>query len=266
MKFIKHSFSILLFAGLSFSGLAQVGNPAPNFTVTDTDGETHTLYDYLDSGRVVVLDFFYTTCGPCQFYSPQVNLAYEKYGCNTDKVFFMSIDYHDTDAEVQAYDQQFSIKYPSVSGLDGGGDAVVALYNISSFPTFYVIDSSKTIVEQIDPPTLQVFDYRFQQLGILPAACEVSSAKETITSGHIELYPNPLTGSSLFVQLPGEGYEGWYFEMLDFTGRLVHSGPLNSIGGLATEVEVGDLPSGIFLLKINALMGGKMYSGLFLKG
>lgn len=36
---------------------AQIGSPAPDFTVTDTHGETHTLYDYLEDGKTVVLDF-----------------------------------------------------------------------------------------------------------------------------------------------------------------------------------------------------------------
>ena len=50
---------------LALSGVAQIGNPAPDFTVTDTHGEEHNLYSYLENGKVVVLDFFYTTCTPC---------------------------------------------------------------------------------------------------------------------------------------------------------------------------------------------------------
>lgn len=262
---MKNTLHILLFATLSFSTDAQVGNPAPNFTVTDTHGNTHTLYDYLDSGKVVVLDFFFTTCIPCQFYSPQVNLAYEKYGCNTANVIFMSIDYHDTDAEVLAYDEEYNIGYPSVSGLNGGGDAVVALYGVFGFPTFYVIDSSKTIVEQIDPPTLQVFDYRFEQLGIQPAECIVSAAKETVAAERLELFPNPVTGSNLNVRLPGDVAGAGNFEIVDCTGRILRSGQLDVSGDQVVELPVGDLSSGIFLLKINALKDGKTYRGRFVK-
>src|SRR5262245_35236342 len=134
MKFFTKLFSGLIFGIQVVAGLAQVGNPAPNFTVTDTHGDTHQLYEYLEDGKVVVLDFFYTTCIPCQYYSPQVNAAYEKYGCNTANVFFMSIDYNDTNAEVIAYDEEYNIKFPSVSGLNGGGNSVVNLYNIQGFP------------------------------------------------------------------------------------------------------------------------------------
>ncbi len=264
MKAAITMLTAVLLAALPFSARTQVGNPAPNFTVTDTHGNTHTLYDYLDSGKVVVLDFFYTTCGPCQFYSPQVNLAYEKYGCNTATVFFMSIDYNDTNAEVLAYDDQYQIEYPSVSGLNGGGNAVVGQYNITGFPTFYVIDSSRTIVQQIDPPTLQVFDYRFQQLGMQPAECALSAAQETGVARQPVLFPNPLVGNTLNVWLPEPVAGSGYFDILDITGRRVHSGRFGSGTAIQTvEIPAGDLPPGIYLIKFAATDNAQLYWGRF---
>ncbi|GAB4287070.1 MAG: hypothetical protein Kow0068_12820 [Marinilabiliales bacterium] len=34
---------------------------AVDFTVTDTDGNTHNLFSYLDAGKYVCLDFFFVT-------------------------------------------------------------------------------------------------------------------------------------------------------------------------------------------------------------
>src|SRR5690606_17626680 len=209
-------FAFLLPLSLS----AQVGNPAPDFTVTDTHGETHRLYDYLEAGKVVVLDFFYTTCGPCQYYSPQVNLAYEKYGCNTGDVIFIAIDHNDSDAEVLAYDAQYQIQYPSVSGLNGGGNSVVNLYHILAFPTFYVIDSTKSIIEQITPPTLQVFDYRFQQHGIQPVDCNLSGSIDLENFDKPALFPNPLaSGMNLNLRLVNPSQHFERYEVFDFSGR-----------------------------------------------
>lgn len=265
MNFLKTILSIPVFAVLSFSGLAQIGNPAPNFTVTDTHGNTHKLYDYLDSGKVVVLDFFYTTCIPCQFYSPQVNLAYEKYGCNTAEVFFMAIDYNDTNAEVLAYDQQYNIEYPSISGLNGGGNAVVNQYGITGFPTFYVIDSSRTIVQQIDPPTLQVFDFRFEQLGIAPAGCNLSAVKATPVRGSLDIFPNPVAGNSLDLRLPAGAAGSGVYEIFDFTGRIALNGQIDLDNAATSGLSVGDLQPGVFLLKIKVLKTGQTYSSLFVK-
>lgn len=242
---------------------AQIGNPAPDFTVTDTHGETQRLYDYLDSGKVVVLDFFFTTCGPCQFYSPQVNLAYEKYGCNMADVIFISIDYDDSDAEVLAYDQTYNIQYPSISGTEGGGNAVVNQYNIIGFPTFYVIDSSKTIIEIIDPPTLQVFDFRFQQHGIQPASC-ISAAHQPARTGQLQISPNPVApaGKIRFSQAEFTAGKAQY-EILNLGGLTVLSGVLELGGTSEIEINTDTLPSGMHLLKIWRLDGSYSCAGVF---
>ncbi len=263
MKFIKNILLGSLLLIPLFSN-AQVGNPAPNFTVTDTHGNTHTLYDYLEDGKVVVLDFFYTTCAPCQFYAPQVNLAYEKYGCNTADVIFMSIDYGDTDSQVLAYDETYEIEFPSISGLEGGGNNVVSLYNILGFPTFYVIDSSKVIVERIDPPTLQVFDFRFNELGIEPADCSTTAVKAMPASASLNLFPNPVVDDKIHIQMTDSVSGLGIFEVYDFTGKLVQTGKIELGSSTAISFNRSDLSSGIFLLKILPAGVEKIYWGKFI--
>jgi peroxiredoxin len=38
---------------------------AVNFTIKDVDGVTHRLDEYLSQQKIVVIDFFTITCGPC---------------------------------------------------------------------------------------------------------------------------------------------------------------------------------------------------------
>ncbi len=264
MIYLKIYLHILLFSIFQIAASAQIGNPAPDFTATDTHGETHTLYDYLEEGKVVVLDFFYTTCGPCQFYSPQVNLAYEKYGCNTADVIFMSIDWGDTDAEVLAYDEEYQIEYPSISGIDGGGNTIVNLYDVSGFPTFYVIDSSKTIIDQIDPPTLQVFDFRFEQHGIFPTACNTSSVSESVLNKQLQLFPNPISFGDLIVEFSEKLSGKANIEIFDLFGKMVKKATVD-LDGITHLISVDQLSSGTYLIKMESIINGESYTGLFIK-
>ena len=263
MNPFKLFFSVLFFSIFQNSAIAQIGNPAPDFTVTDTHGETHQLYDYLDDGKIVVLDFFYTTCGPCQFYTPQVNLAWDFYGCNSKKVFFMGIDWGDTDSEVLAYDDEYNVPYPSISGVDGGGNEVVNQYNVTGFPTFYVIDSSKTIIDDIYPPTLPVFDYRFSLIGIVPTDC-VTSTSELPSEENIHLFPNPISDGDLIFELPKSKNGKAIVQVFNLFGQQIFKDQFN-LNERSYSIPVDHLTSGIYLVKINAKKSGTIYSGKFTK-
>lgn len=169
----------------------QVGDYAPDFTVTDTHGHTHTLSEYTGTGQFVMLDFFFTTCTPCQYYTPQISLAYETYGCNEGDIVVLGIDYNDSDAEVLQYEQTYGGIYPSASGLEGGGNAVVAEYGIVGYPFVCLIDSMNTVVEIFDPPTMQVFSYYFELYGIEEMECN-TGIYEIPDVGFMSLSPNPV--------------------------------------------------------------------------
>ncbi len=56
MKKILMTSLMTLVLGINFAFALNVGDPAPNFTLTDTNGNSHTLSNY--QGKVVVLMWF----------------------------------------------------------------------------------------------------------------------------------------------------------------------------------------------------------------
>ena len=78
----KSLFAAGLALTLAASALAQdpsslVGKPAPAFKMTDTKGKVHTNASL--KGKVVLMDFWATWCGPCVAASPSMQKLHDKY-------------------------------------------------------------------------------------------------------------------------------------------------------------------------------------------
>ena len=121
---------------------------AVDFIATDIHGNNHHLFDYLDDGKFVVLDFFFTTCPPCIQSVPILNYSYIEYGCNNADVIFLGINYFNTDIEVINYENNYGSLMPAISGVEGGGEAIVTNYGVHAFPTIIIIDPNRNIINQ----------------------------------------------------------------------------------------------------------------------
>ena len=151
---------------------------AVDFIATDIHGNTHHLFDYLDDGKFVVLDFFFTTCGPCIESVPILNYSYIEYGCNNADVIFLGINYFNTDIEVVNYENNHGALIPAISGVEGGGGAIVTNYDVHTFPTIIIIDPSRNIINQPSqhgigfwPPSL--LSSELTNTGISTNSCEI---------------------------------------------------------------------------------------------
>ncbi len=147
---------------------------AVDFTVTDCHGQTYNLFEILDRGQAVFIDFFFYSCGQCQVISPYITGSYTQMGCNMHDVFYIEISYIDSDAVCQQWANEYGVEFPTV-GKDGGGNEVFNLYGINACPTLVLIMPDRSIpiqgLMQLYPFSAQDVVNAMQQNGLQPHDC-----------------------------------------------------------------------------------------------
>ena len=169
--------------------------PLPNaidFTVNDCSGTEIHLFDILDGGQYVLIDFFFTTCSGCHQIAPTMMEAYQAFGCNRHDVVFLEVDDGDSEQECLNWIEQHGVAYPTISG-DGGGTDICGQYLINSFPTVILIAPDRSIVinDLWPPDNLQFVIASLEEKGLEQHECTDGIAD--ITTG-ITLFPNPANG------------------------------------------------------------------------
>jgi len=217
--------ALLVLVGLQSQAQTNL-TTALDFTVTDIHGDTHNLFNYLDNGKHVIVDFFFTTCGPCIASVPTLNQAYTDYGCNTGEIIFLSIDNGDSDSEVMQYETDYSGLLPSASGNDGGGNAVISAYGIGAYPTVILIAPDRTILEQDIFPVSNITT-ALPNAGLNMASCAVIPSWDCVGNACIDpgtgmgMYSNEFSCTSICgVNAVNEhNTNKELFKVVDFLGR-----------------------------------------------
>jgi thiol-disulfide isomerase/thioredoxin len=212
-----------------------------DFTATDVHGNTHTISSYLNSGKYVFIDFFFTTCPPCIASVPYVNNVYTNYGSNSGDVIMIAVDNGDSNAEVLAYETTYGGLLPSISGVEGGGTGICSTYGIGAYPTFILIDPTGDIVEQdIWPASEAIISTIFDSYGI-----SSSVGLDDSETGSIELFPNPAS-NKLHINAESDILE---WEIFDILGQS-SNGQSATVGSKSLDLDVSDLPEGIYTIRI----------------
>lgn len=113
-------------------------NP-PEWDLTDwANSEALTLED--TKGKIVVLDFWATWCGPCIRSIPHNNELYEKY---KDDVVFIGVCNPEGSDKMLATVKDKGIKYPVAIDPD---EKTIEAYEVNGYPDYYIFDRTGKLV------------------------------------------------------------------------------------------------------------------------
>ncbi len=144
----------------------EIGDVMYDFTVTNTEGKSLTLYDLLEEKKVVILNFWYTACSACYYEFPYMVEAYEstyvdEFG-NTknykDDIAIIAINptiagNGDTLDDVKGFKQSMNLTFDVALDLDGDKQnltfdpLLTTQFGITAYPTSIFIDSYGLIAE-----------------------------------------------------------------------------------------------------------------------
>ena len=110
-----------------------LGDVMVDFTVTSVQGETFTLSEVLKEKKMALLNFFFTTCGPCANEFPYMDEAYQMY---SDKAAVIALDPLEQDEAVKAYQASMGLSFPMAACPAAWSQT----FGITGYPTSVVVD------------------------------------------------------------------------------------------------------------------------------
>jgi thiol-disulfide isomerase/thioredoxin len=119
-----------------------VGGTAPDFAQDSPEGESINLSDL--RGKVVLVDFWASWCGPCRRENPNVKRVYEEYKNKGFEILAVSLD-RTKDRWLQAIEAD-GLPWLHVRDLKGWGNEVAQMYSVKSIPHTILLDAEGKII------------------------------------------------------------------------------------------------------------------------
>jgi len=192
----------------------KVGDKAPDFSILDPNGKTITLSSL--KGRIVLVDFWSSSCLPCRMAHPDLLAVYNTYKGHGFDIFSISLDTK-KDAWVSAIKNDKIIWPHHGSELMGWDSKIAALYGIPHLPSSFLLDETGTII------AIDLDDY------------DLDKKLHFIYFEQIQFYPSQAVDE---IHFTGKAK----YEIIDVRGKSL-------LKGKAEVVDVSSLEPGEYTLK-----------------
>ena len=139
----------------SLKKVLQDINKAPDFTLDGIDDSLYTLSDL--NGKVVLINFWATWCGPCRMEIPEFNEMYENYHSKGFEILGISIS--DSKKQLQNFAKSFIVKYPLLYGKTKEMNKIMREYGgVYAVPSSFLIGKEGNIIWSYPGAVLKEYD------------------------------------------------------------------------------------------------------------
>ena len=118
------------------------GAKAPDFTLNDLDGNPVTMSAV--KGKVKIIDFWASWCGPCRLNNPSLKQIYADFHDKGLEIIGVSLDEEKVDWAFAV--EKDGLAWINVSSLKGWECEVARLYNVKGIPALFVLDENNNII------------------------------------------------------------------------------------------------------------------------
>ncbi len=119
-----------------------VGNKFPDFDEKDVDGKPLSIANY--KGKVVLLDFWATWCGPCVGELPNVLETYKKHHGDGFEILGVSLDQEES--SLREFTKKREMTWQQYFDGKGWGNKLAGKYGVNSIPATYLLDGEGKII------------------------------------------------------------------------------------------------------------------------
>ncbi|MFS8629892.1 MAG: thiol-disulfide oxidoreductase ResA, partial [Bacillales bacterium] len=149
LTILAASVIMTIYANLAEGGRSgpETGDKAPDFILTDQNGQRHRLSEY--KGQGVLVNFWATYCEPCKEEMSLLEEQYRKY--KNEGVHILAVNIGETDVVLNRFLERHELSFPV---LNDRNQEVVDAFGVNPLPATFLIDKEGTITGIHEGPIL----------------------------------------------------------------------------------------------------------------